>query len=84
MRELIWKNHRLSWPVVLTVALLTLSIVGFDFSWRVLVVPFQDLVMAVVISDALAFGALVATARALGRAKRRPGSSVPMRESSQG
>jgi len=62
---LLWTNHRLAWPFVVLIVLVTLSAVGFDYSWRVWVIPFRMLLVGALVIDAIAACALVAVALAL-------------------
>ena len=45
MTRWIWIDGRLSWPLVASVALFTLSLIAIDLVWRVFVLPFELLLM---------------------------------------
>ena len=43
MTHRLWINGRIAWPLVMTVVLLALGLVGADFLWRELTIPFETL-----------------------------------------
>ena len=45
MLKLLWVDGRFGWPFVIAVAFVTLSVIGFDFAWRLVVIPFDRLVI---------------------------------------
>ena len=51
MTRLFWIDGRLPWPLVIVVAYVSASLVAADYVWRVLVVPFDTLLLYTVIVD---------------------------------
>lgn len=50
--SLLWTKGRFSWPFVAVVAYLSVSLVVGDYLWRVLVVPFDTLILILALADA--------------------------------
>jgi len=46
MRRPVWIDGRLAWPLVIAISYLSALVIIFDFSWRILVMPFFALVLA--------------------------------------
>ena len=75
MIRLFWVDGRLSWPLVISVAFLTLSAVIIDFVWRSFVVPFETLLIYSVICEGVAIILLIGARlqfRDAARARRSP------------
>ena len=73
MRRVVWVRGRLSWPFVICIAYLTAAIIGFDYVWRVVVIPFDTLLL----SAALKLGTLTIVLIGLyGWWQRRNGTST--------
>lgn len=51
MIRLIWIDGRLPWPLVVAVAVVSLSPVAADFVWRVVVLPIEKLVLYAILVD---------------------------------
>ena len=71
MRSLVWVDGRLSWPLVILIAYVSALMVIFDFCWRILVMPFDQLVLYAVIIGAL--GAAAITVLVVGHSRGRRG-----------
>jgi hypothetical protein len=41
MRRWVWTNGRLAWPLVVAIVFLTATVLSFDLTWRLLVLPFS-------------------------------------------
>ena len=52
MMRLLWRNGRLSWPLLIAVGYLTLSFLILDFVWRRFVMPFDTLLIYAALGDA--------------------------------
>ena len=48
MTRLLWVDGRLSWPLVIVVAYISASVIIVDFVWRIVVLPFDTLLLCVV------------------------------------
>jgi hypothetical protein len=75
MMRSFWVDGRLSWPLVISVAFLTLSAVIIDFVWRSFVVPFETLLIYSVICEGVAIILLLGARfqfRDAARARRSP------------
>ena len=53
MRRVFWLDGRFSWPLVIAVAFASLSLVLIDYAWRVLILPFETLLLYAVAIDAV-------------------------------
>lgn len=51
MKRWCWIDGRLPWLFVAMVAFVSASAVGFDFAWRVLVLPFESLIIWAALID---------------------------------
>ena len=67
--RLIWVEGRLAWPLVITIAYLTLSLIGVDYAWRVFVIPFETLIICMLLIDALVAVLLIALYAVFGRTR---------------
>jgi hypothetical protein len=45
MKGFFWTDGRLSWPVIAIMAYLTTSVVIADYLWRMVVIPFNSLLV---------------------------------------
>ena len=59
MMRLFWVDGRFAWPLVIAVAYVTLSVVGFDFAWRLVVLPVSRLVIYAAVLDLVVAGLLI-------------------------
>jgi hypothetical protein len=60
MTRLLWVHGRFSWPLVVVVAYLSASFVILDYVWRVVVMPFDTLLLYAVIIWGVFFVLIVA------------------------
>jgi hypothetical protein len=61
MKQLLWIDGRLPWPLVVTVAFITVSLLCVDFIWRVVVLPIETLMLiAALVVSAAAIGLIAA------------------------
>jgi hypothetical protein len=65
MKRLIWVDERLSWPFVIAVAYLSASLLILDYIWRIVVIPFDTLLIYATVADLGIATALIALYRAL-------------------
>ena len=77
MTRLFWVDGRLSWPLVIAVVFVTASLLAVDFVWRMVVVPFDTLLIYAIMLDgaaaALLIGGYILVRRRRGfREKSRP------------
>jgi hypothetical protein len=45
MRRFVWVSGRLSWPFVIVIVYVTAALICFDYLWRVVVIPFDMLLI---------------------------------------
>jgi len=73
MMRLVWRDGRFSWPFVVVVVYLTLSLLIVDFVWRRFVMPFETLLIYTVVGDsAVAILLIVACLRFRRTADAKP------------
>jgi hypothetical protein len=65
MKRMFWVDQRFSWSFVFAVAYLTLSLVAADYVWRVVVMPFDTLLIYVVAAEGTVAILLIGVYRAL-------------------
>jgi hypothetical protein len=53
MKARVWVEGRLSWPLVAIIVFFAVSILAVDLAWRVLVMPFDRLLVSAGLIDAL-------------------------------
>jgi MYXO-CTERM domain-containing protein len=53
MKARVWVDGRLSWPLVAIIVFLAVSLVAVDLAWRVLVMPFDRLLVSAATIDGL-------------------------------
>ena len=51
MKRLFWVNGRLSWPLVVAIAYVSVSAVILDYVWRVVVIQFDTLLLLAVAAE---------------------------------
>jgi len=56
MKQMLWVNGRLAWPVVATMVFISVSLLSLDFAWRIVIVPIETLLLT---------GGLITTAVAI-------------------
>ena len=70
MMRLFWVDGRFAWPFVAAVAYVTFCILGFDFAWRLVVLPFSRLVIYAAVVDLAVAALLICIWFAAGRKNR--------------
>jgi len=56
MKRLFWVGERFSWPFVVVLAYVSLSLVAVDYAWRNVTMPFETLfIYAVAVNTAVIF-----------------------------
>ena len=73
MMRFFWVDGRFCWPFVFVVVFIAISALAADFAWRVLVIPFDTLLIYVLLIDAAAAILLIGGYRFL----RRRRTEVP-------
>lgn len=71
MMRLIWTDGRFSWGLIGTIIFITLSIIIFDFAWRLISAQFYTLLIYGAAIDLATAVVVVFGARLLLRGKRR-------------
>jgi hypothetical protein len=59
MMRLFWVDGRLSWPFVVAVVFVTTSALAADFVWRLVVIPFTNLVIYAAAADLVVAALLI-------------------------
>jgi len=54
MKRLFWVENRFSWPFVIILAYISLSLLALDYVWRNLVMPFEALIIYAIATNATA------------------------------
>jgi hypothetical protein len=74
MKRWVWMNGRLSWPFVIALVYLSVSLLLLDYIWRVIVIPFDTLLIYATVAVLGIATTLIALYRALRgrRAARTP------------
>jgi hypothetical protein len=70
MKRLFWVNSRLSWPLVVAIAYVSVSAVILDYVWRIFVIQFDTLLLSAVAAEIASAILLVLCYRALRRPRR--------------
>jgi hypothetical protein len=70
MMRLIWVDGRLAWPLVVAIVYVTCCVLGFDIAWRLLVLPFDRLVIYAAVLDLAVAALLISFWIAAGRKNR--------------
>lgn len=65
----LWRDGRLAWPFVVTVAFLAAAWFLFDLAWRVMKMPIDQLLVASAAVFAVSFVGLLLSFRLFARAK---------------
>ncbi len=56
----VWVDGRFTWPVIVTVVFLSISLVGFDLVWRLVKIQLRGLLLYAMLADAAAALAVAA------------------------
>ena len=70
MMRLIWVDGRLAWPLVIAIVYVTFCVLGFDFAWRLIVLPIGRLVIYAAVLDLAVAALLISLWIAAGRKNR--------------
>ena len=54
MKRFFWIDGRLSWPFVTAVVFCTVSLIGLDLVWRIVVIQFDTLMIFAVVANLVA------------------------------
>lgn len=65
MKRLFWIDGRLAWPFFFAILLFSISAIGIDFAWRVLVVPFELLLLGSIFVELVLVGLLIVSSALL-------------------
>lgn len=63
----LWRDGRLSWPFVVTVAYFAAALFLFDLAWRLLKMPIDDLLIFAGVAFAVSFALLMLAFRLFSR-----------------
>jgi predicted membrane protein len=71
MTRLFWVEGRLSWPFVIALAYLSASLIVADYVWRIVVMPFDTLLIYIVAIDGVTAALLIGVYVLCGRRWRK-------------
>jgi len=75
MKRWIWNNNRFGWPIIAAIVFATISLLIADFVWRTVILPFDALLVYLVMGNTAA-AAVIILAYRLMRPSRNPRRGV--------
>lgn len=54
MKKLVWRDDRLAWPLVIGIAYAAVALMVCDYIWRMVVMPFETLVLFLALGNVVA------------------------------
>jgi hypothetical protein len=72
--RIIWRNGRFSWPFVVLVVYVALSLYAFDFAWRVVETPFLPILAKFLVGFSIGLVVLLIVSRLASRRRARQAS----------
>ena len=59
MKRWVWNNGRFGWPIIAAIVFATISLLIADFVWRTVILPFDMLLVYLLIGDAAAAAVII-------------------------
>jgi hypothetical protein len=72
VKNLVWVEGRLAWPLVAAVVFVAVSLIGVDMAWRFWVLPIERLLLYAVLADGTLAALIVVLYRLFLRGDRVP------------